>query len=89
MEEKYIVTLYQKIQLNENVIVFRRIGTIDNVQIDSNDEFQEITYYDNEGKRVIVECMTNPYTFVSDDIYCYGFPVTLSTLKEIYPQKRI
>ena len=88
MEEKYIVTLYQKIQLNENVIVFRRIGTIDNVQIDSNDEFQEITYYDNEGKRVIVECMTNPYTFVSDDIYCYGFPVTLSTLKEIYPQKK-
>ena len=88
MGEKFIVTLYQKIQLNENVIVFKRIGTIDNVLIDSNDDFQDITYYDKDRKRVTIECMNNPYTFVSDDAFCYGFPVTINTLKEIYPQKK-
>ena len=38
------------------------------VVIDFNDEFQEITYYDKDRKRVTVESMDNPYTFVSDDI---------------------
>ena len=85
MNDRYIVTLYQKIPLNENILTFRRLGIIENVYIDMTDDNQDITYYDKDRKRVTVESMDNPYSFVSDDSYCYGYPILLDDLKELYP----
>ena len=85
MDDLYIVTLYQKIALNENIKVFRRLGVIANVYINLNDDFNEVTYYDNERKKVTVESMENPYCFVSDDIYCYGYPILIKELENMYP----
>ena len=85
MDELYIITLYQKIPLNENIKIFRRIGAIANVYINTTNEFDEVTYYDHERKRVTVESMDSPYTFVSDDAYCYGYPIPINDLQELYP----
>ena len=37
MKEKFIVTIYQKIKLNENIIIFRRAGIVKDVYIDMSD----------------------------------------------------
>ena len=85
MKEKFIVTIYQKIKLNENIIIFRRAGIVKDVYIDMSDELQEIMFYDNNQKRITLECMENPYILVSDDAYCYGSPIAMSDLKKLYP----
>lgn len=85
MDDRYIITIYQKIPLNENIMIFKRVGVVVNVYINMEDEFNEVTYYDKDRRRVTVESMENPYTFVSDDAYCYGYPIALDDLKELYP----
>ena len=85
MEDLYIVTLYQKIPLNENILVFRRLGVIANVYIDLENDLEEVTYYNSKHERVTVESMESPYTFVSDDKYCYGYPLLLQDLEKMYP----
>ena len=85
MEDLYIVTLYQKIPLNENILVFRRLGVIANVYIDLKNDLEEVTYYNSKHERVTLESMESPYTFVSDDKYCYGYPVLLQDLEKMYP----
>ena len=86
MSDKYIVTVFRKIPLNENIIVFQTVGILNEVYINENDEQHEITYYDQSGKRIILEYMENPYSFVSDDTYCYGYPCSIKEIKEENPQ---
>ena len=85
MDDLYIVTLYQKIPLNENILVFRRLGVIANVYIDLRNDLEEVTYYNNKHERVTVESMMSPYTFVSDDKFCYGYPLLMKDLQKMYP----
>ncbi|MBR3161833.1 MAG: AAA family ATPase [Bacilli bacterium] len=86
MEEKYIITLYEKVNLTENVIAFKKNRIIKNAYIDFDDDFQVATYYDEDQKKVSIEMLENPYTIVSDDKYCYDFATKLSDLKSLYPE---
>lgn len=85
MDDRYIITMYQKIFLSDNILVFKRIGVVANVYINISDELNEVTYYDQLRRRVTLEYMDNPYTFVSDDGFCYGYPILLEELKNMYP----
>ena len=86
MNEKYVATIYQKIYLNENLLLFRRAGIVSNILIDLTDELHEITFYDQSKRRITLEYMENPYIFVSDDAYCYGNPIAVDDLKNLYPE---
>lgn len=86
MNEKFVATLYQKIDLSENIIVFRRIGAIRDINIDLTDELNQAICYDSEKKRVILESMESEYTFVSDDGFCYGYPMPINTLWQMFPE---
>ena len=85
MDNKFIATIYQKVFLNENILVFRRVGVVKDLMIDFNNSREEAVIYDGEGKRILFESMEDEYTFVSDDSYCYGYPITMQVLKETYP----
>ena len=85
MEEKYIITLYEKIDLTENIILYKKVKVIKDATIDFFDEFQVATYYDEAKRRISIDMLENPYTIVSDDRYCYDFATRLSELKEQYP----
>ena len=85
MEEKYIITLYEKIDLKDNIIIFKKNKIIKNATIDFLDDFQVATYYDDDNRRISIDMLENPYTIVSDDKYCYDFATRISDLKEEYP----
>ena len=85
MEEKYIITLYEKIDLTDNIIIFKKNKIIKNATIDFLDDFQVATYYDDDNRRISIDMLENPYTIVSDDKYCYDFATRISDLKEEYP----
>ena len=85
MEEKYIITLYEKLDITDNIILFKKKEIIKEAYIDYLDDFQEATYYDDDNRRISIDMLANPYTIVSDDKYCYDFAVSLSELKKIYP----
>ena len=86
MEETFIISIYQKIELNDNILAFKRVGIAKNAKIKMDDDFSEAVFYDEDKKRVTLDYMETDYAFVSDDKYCYSYPVTLSELKEIYPE---
>ena len=85
MEEKYIITLYEKINLTENIIIYKKNKIIKNANIDFLDDFQVATYYEEDNRKICIEMLENPYTIVSDDKYCYDFVTQLSDLKKMYP----
>ncbi|MEE3342673.1 MAG: AAA family ATPase [Bacilli bacterium] len=85
MEEKFIITLYEKIDLTDNIILFKKNKVIKNAVIDFFDEFQVATYYDEDNRRISIDMLESPYTIVSDDKYCYDFATSLSELREQYP----
>ena len=85
MEEKFIATLYEKIELSENIFLFKRENIIKEGYINLLDDMEELKYYDESNRRVILEYMENPYVIVSDDKYCYGYPITKDELEEMYP----
>ncbi len=86
MNEKYIATVYEKIDINENIIIFKRVGILNDVYIDFEDELNEITVMDEEEKRVVLQPMENDYVMISEDRYCYGYPISLDSLKKLYPE---
>lgn len=86
MNEKYIASIYQKFPINDNIMVFRRTGIIKNAVINSKDDIDEITYYNDNMQRVTLEYMDNDYVMVSDDQYCFGYPITMKDLSEKYPE---
>lgn len=85
MEEKFIITLYEKIDITDNIILYKKNKIIKDATIDFFDDFQVATYYDEKKRRISVDMLENPYTIVSDDRYCYDFATTLSDIKEQYP----
>ena len=85
MEEKYIITLYEKINLTDNIIIYKKNKIIKNANIDFLDDFQVATYYDEDNRKISIEMLENPYTIVSDDKYCYDFVTNLSDLRLQYP----
>ena len=86
MNENFIATIYQKIFLSENILVFRRVAIVQNLVINFDSEVEQGIFYDGDGKRIILDFMEDEYTFVSDDNYCYGYPMTLKILQETYPE---
>ena len=85
MEEKFVAGIYQKINLTENVMMFRLTSIVSDAVIKEDNGIEEISYYDEYGKRVTVGYMENEYVMVSDEMYCYGYPDTISSLKKLYP----
>ena len=85
MDEKYIITLYEKINLTDNIILYKKNKIIKDATIDFFDYFQAATYYDEDHRKISVEMLENPYTIVSDDRYCYDFATKLSDLKIMNP----
>ena len=85
MKDKFIATIYQKINITENIIVFRRVTIIKDATIDFSDGLDQLTYYDNNGKRVTLDSINCDYTFVSDDNFCYGYAMIIDDLKDLYP----
>ena len=85
MNEKYIVTIYQKIDLNENTVVFRRVGIVNDVIIKEDGGIEEITFYDDNRQRITLGFMENEYVMISDDQFCFGYPVTYDDLRKLYP----
>lgn len=84
MEETYMAGLFEKEKLTENLYVFKQIGVITNAYIDITDELEELTYYDESGKKVVIQSLECPYFLISDETCCYGYAVQLSFLKEKY-----
>lgn len=84
--EKYIVTIYQKVDLSDNTIVFKRIGLAQDVTIVDNDGIEEITFLNEKNEEVTLGYMENEYVMISDEDFCFGYPITLSDLKNQYPE---
>ena len=82
MDDRYVATIYQKIYLNENILIFKRTGIISNFIMNKEDELNEVTFYDQNRRRITLEYMECPYMFVSDDAYCYGHPMLIKDLKQ-------
>ena len=85
MDEKYLITLYEKIPITQNTMLFKKNRIVEEAYIDLKNEFEEATFYDDNNQRIKVESMYNPYTIVSDDKYCYNYPITIEQIKKIYP----
>ena len=86
MNEKYMVTVYQKIELNDNVMIFKKVQSLTDVYIDPSKDEDEIVVYDSQQKRIVLESMNSDYVMISDDQFCYGYPISLSDLKKLYPE---
>ena len=85
MQERYLITLYEKIPVTDNIMLFKKNRVVKNAYINFNDDFEEATFYDENSQRIKVDSMYSPYTIVSDDKYCYNYPLTIDQLKENYP----
>ena len=85
MDEKYCITLYKKIIADDKYIILKRDKIIPDAYIDLSKDEDEATYYDEEGKCLVVQDMNNDNGLIADDPYVYGFPMTLSSLKIYYP----
>ncbi|MBP3461124.1 MAG: AAA family ATPase [Bacilli bacterium] len=83
MEERYMAVLYEKNQLSDNLYSFKRIGVITNGYINLTDEFDELTYY-NDGQKITLQSLECPYFVISEEKYCYGYPMLISMLEEMY-----
>lgn len=83
----YVVTIYQKIPMNENIIIFRRAGVVKNVDIKTHNDMDEITFYNDNQERITLESMDSEYVMVSDDQFCYGYPMLLEDLNNMYDVK--
>ena len=83
MEERYMAVLYEKNQLSDNLYSFKRIGVITNGYINLTDEFEELTYY-NDGQKITLQSLECPYFVISEEKYCYGYPMLISMLEEMY-----
>lgn len=85
MDDKFIATVYQKIEITENIKVFKRVTIIKDATIDFSDGLDQLTYYENNGKRVTLDSINCDYTFVSDDSFCYGYAMIMNDLRDLYP----
>ncbi len=86
MEEKFIVTVYKKIKLNENTFLFKKEGILTDAHIDLVDDLELLNYTNEYDEQKQLECMENEYVVVSDNEYCYGYPMTIDDLKDLYPK---
>lgn len=86
MNERCIATIYQKIDLSDNVTVFKRIGIVQDVVVKEDGGIEEITFYDGNRKKITLGYMENEYVVVSDEQYCFGYPVSYESLKQMYPE---
>lgn len=86
MDEKYYITLYKKLITEEKFIVFKREKVINNANINYDDEDEDATYYDKNGKRIVVQSMYNNDAILDDEKYVYGFAVEEQDLKDDYPK---
>ena len=83
MEDKFIATLYKRIELSDNVFIFKREGVIKDAEIDLINDMYPLTYYDGE-KRVELYSIDSIYVVASDSEYYYGYALDYETLKEDY-----
>ena len=85
MQEKYVITLYKKEPYNEKYVVLKKCKVIKDATVNFNDDFSAATFYDENKQKIVVECRNNPYVILSDDAYCYDYPMTMADLKDMYP----
>ena len=52
MEETFIISIYQKIELNDNILAFKRVGIAKNAKIKMDDDFSEAVFYDEDKKQM-------------------------------------
>ena len=86
MNDDYIISIYKKEDITEDIIVFKKEETIRSAFIDFDDDVDSAIYYDENGRRISVESMDSEYSFVSDEKYCYGFPITMDYLRKRYKE---
>lgn len=84
MNERYVATLYQKIELSDNTFIFKRVGVLPDSYINLENGIEELTYFDGE-KRLTLNSIECPYAIISDDEYCYGYPILMNHLQMDYP----
>lgn len=85
MEDKFVATLYKRIELSDNVFIFKREGVIKEAEIDLINDMYPLTYYDGE-KRVELYSIDSIYVAASDSEYYYGYALDYETLKEDYSE---
>ena len=86
MEEKYVITLYEKIPISENIIVFKKNKIVENATIDFYDEFSEATFSGENKEEIKTKYLLNPYVVLADDVFCYSYPMSMEGLKQRYPE---
>ena len=85
MFEKFIITLYEKIPINDNIMLYKKCGVVKDAIINFNDDFEPAVFYDENNRKMIVENMRNQYSMVSDDKLCYNYPLTMDQIEYMYP----
>lgn len=83
MESKFIATLYRRIELIDNVYIFKREGVIQEASINLLDELNPLTYYENNEKKELYS-IDSIYVAASEEEYYYGYPLDYVTLEQIY-----
>lgn len=84
MEDKFVATLYKKIELHDNVFIFKREGVIKEAEIDLLDDMYPLTYNDGNKMKQLYS-IDSIYVAASDSEYYYGYALDYETLKEDYP----
>lgn len=85
MEEKFLITLYEKIPISENITVYKKNKIIQNATINFYDDFLEATFNSENNEEIKVKNLLNPYVVLSDDLFCYNYPMSMEGLKKNYP----
>ena len=83
MEDKFVATLYKRIELSDNVFIFKREGVIKESEIDLLDSMYPLTYYDGDKMKKLYS-IDSIYVAASDSEYYYGYALDYETLKEDY-----
>lgn len=84
MEDKFVATIYKRIELMDNIFIFKREGVIKDASIDLLDSFMPLTYYE-KNKRYELYPIDSIYVAASEEEYYYGYALDYETLKENYP----
>lgn len=83
--EKFVATIYKKIELSKNIFIFKREEIVKDATIDFTGEYDTLNYF-KDGKRILIEGIDSPYFLLSDELYCFGYPIEIDSLKNLYPK---
>jgi len=85
-----VLTLYKKIKITDNIDILKKVKVVygANLMFSSSSLYDTASYFDERGHKIVVRSIDNPDALLGDDKFLYGYPVTLDSLRELYPMAK-